>query len=179
MGPRARSYQPAGLQYQHSRLVPSQASVIMQHGFKPIAIHAEPVSRWHAATAMQSTGIATWARPSQGFHFLTAASPDLRTCSTAQGNAQPASMDTQEQALPQQQLVLHADLSAGSTAQNTDATSPLRSPSSSLYGWTPPGRPPGRRCAVVRWVLNQRALWREQRLTAQQLQYMTILGTTY
>ena len=60
-------------------------------------------------------------------------------------------------------------------AESGAATAVVASPGS-LYACTPPGRPPGRRLAIVRWVLNQRALWREGQLTPVQMQYMTILG---
>lgn len=46
-------------------------------------------------------------------------------------------------------------------------------------GWragAPPGRPPGRRAAVARWVETQRALWAEGRLTRLQLRYLSLLG---
>ena len=66
---------------------------------------------------------------------------------------------------------------AQSATAGTAATAVPSFPSGgSLYASTPPGRPPGRRLAVVRWVLNQRALWREGQLTPVQTQYMTILG---
>ena len=45
-----------------------------------------------------------------------------------------------------------------------------------LYAGAPPGRPAGRRCAVRRWVLVQRAMWHAGRFTAAQLRYMTVLG---
>lgn len=45
-----------------------------------------------------------------------------------------------------------------------------------LYVGPPPGRPAGRRCAVRRWVLVQRAMWHAGRFTAAQLRYMTVLG---
>ena len=45
-----------------------------------------------------------------------------------------------------------------------------------LYVGPPPGRPAGRRCAVKRWVLVQRAMWHAGRFTAAQLRYMTVLG---
>ena len=47
---------------------------------------------------------------------------------------------------------------------------------SPLYASTPLGRPPGRRCAMVRWVLTQRALWLDGQLSPVQMQYMAILG---
>ena len=44
------------------------------------------------------------------------------------------------------------------------------------YAKAPPGRPAGRRCAVRRWVLVQRAMWHAGRFTTAQLRYMTVLG---
>ena len=41
---------------------------------------------------------------------------------------------------------------------------------------TPPGRPPGWRLRVTRWVETQRQLWAEQRLNSNQLRYMALLG---
>ena len=41
---------------------------------------------------------------------------------------------------------------------------------------TPPGRPPGWRLRIVRWVETQRQLWSEQRLNSNQLRYMALLG---
>ena len=41
---------------------------------------------------------------------------------------------------------------------------------------TPPGRPPGWRLRVARWVETQRQLWAEQRLNTNQLRYMALLG---
>ena len=176
--PRSRSRQ-SGLQYPQSLLIPSQASAEMQHGLKPIAMHALPAPRWQAATAMQTTGAATWAWPSQGLHFLTPATTDVRASSTAQNGAGSAPSDPPmpPQVPFKQQTNLQSDGNALSTTQDLASASSARGEGSSLYARTPPGRPPGRRCAVVRWVLNQRALWHQQRLTPQQLQYMTILGT--
>lgn len=45
-----------------------------------------------------------------------------------------------------------------------------------VRGREPPGRPPGRRLAVVRWLETQRQLWAEQRLSQTQLRYMALLG---
>ncbi|CAK0786054.1 hypothetical protein CVIRNUC_009267 [Coccomyxa viridis] len=44
---------------------------------------------------------------------------------------------------------------------------------------TPPGRPPGWRLRVTRWVETQRQLWAEQRLNSNQLRYMALLGITW
>ena len=41
---------------------------------------------------------------------------------------------------------------------------------------TPPGRPPGWRLRIMRWVETQRQLWAEQRLNPSQLRYMALLG---
>ena len=43
---------------------------------------------------------------------------------------------------------------------------------------TPPGRPPGWRLRVGRWVETQRQLWAEQRLNSNQLRYMSLLGAS-
>ena len=45
-----------------------------------------------------------------------------------------------------------------------------------VRGRPAPGRPPGRRLAVVRWLETQRQLWAEQRLSQTQLRYMALLG---
>ena len=45
-----------------------------------------------------------------------------------------------------------------------------------VRGCAVPGRPPGRRLAVVRWLETQRQLWAEQRLSQSQLRYMALLG---
>jgi hypothetical protein len=45
-----------------------------------------------------------------------------------------------------------------------------------LRGRAPPGRPPGRRLAVQRWLETQRQLWAEQRLSQAQLRYLAMLG---
>ena len=45
-----------------------------------------------------------------------------------------------------------------------------------LLAGTPPGRPPGWRLRVTRWVETQRQLWAEQRLNSNQLRYMALLG---
>ena len=47
---------------------------------------------------------------------------------------------------------------------------------SRVRGRAAPGRPPGRRLAVVRWLQTQRQLWAEQRLSQSQLRYMALLG---
>ncbi|CAL8466147.1 g5683 [Coccomyxa elongata] len=48
-----------------------------------------------------------------------------------------------------------------------------------VRGRAAPGRPPGRRLAVVRWLQTQRQLWAEQRLSQSQLRYMALLGITW
>ncbi|BDA51016.1 hypothetical protein COCOBI_17-2350 [Coccomyxa sp. Obi] len=48
-----------------------------------------------------------------------------------------------------------------------------------VRGRAAPGRPPGRRLAVVRWLETQRQLWAEQRLSQSQLRYMALLGITW
>lgn len=45
-----------------------------------------------------------------------------------------------------------------------------------VRGRPAPGRPRGRRLAVVRWLETQRQLWAEQRLSQTQLRYMALLG---
>ena len=104
------------------------------------------------------------------------ATASTRVSSSANPGASSASLDEEEilKATTQQP---QSDMQT--SAQGNDATA-VAAPSGggSLYACTPPGRPPGRRLAVVRWVLNQRALWREGQLTPVQIQYMTVLGNS-
>lgn len=104
------------------------------------------------------------------------ATASTRVSSSANPGASSASLDEEEilKATTQQP---QADVQT--SAQGNDATAVAASSGGgSLYACTPPGRPPGRRLAVVRWVLNQRALWREGQLTPVQIQYMTVLGNS-
>lgn len=105
-----------------------------------------------------------------------AASASTRVSSSASGSASSASLDGARGFAGDQHTT-----SSSSAAQPEAAASAATAGSDacrggSLYACTPPGRPPGRRCAVLRWVLNQRALWREGQLTPVQMQYMAILG---
>lgn len=166
--PKVKTRHTAGLQYQQSQLLPSQASVRMQHSLKPTAIHAQPSAAcWQSATAMQPAAPARWPQLAHSLSFLG----HVQHSSTAQNGSVAAASHTSSQS------VFETPATSDTAAQQRKAVHSLGRSSSSLYACTPPGRPSGRRCAIVRWVLNQRALWREQCLTPQQLQYMTILGT--
>ena len=104
------------------------------------------------------------------------ATASTRVSSGANLGASLASLDEEEllSGASQQQQQQASDQPA---AQGSAATAVAASSGGgSLYACMPPGRPPGRRLAVVRWVLNQRALWREGQLTPVQMQYMTVLG---
>lgn len=112
--------------------------------------------------------------------FSRPASASTRMSSSANGSASSASLDDTNSAGNEQSSTSVASAEAPTT-QPEAVTSVATAGSDacrggSLYACTPPGRPPGRRCAVLRWVLNQRALWREGQLTPMQMQYMTILG---
>lgn len=103
----------------------------------------------------------------------TPAAASTRASSSASNGSSSAALDEDEE-LPssggsQQQAGVRPPAESG-------AATAVAAPPGSLYACTPPGRPPGRRLAVVRWVLNQRALWRDGQLTPVQMQYMTILG---
>ena len=112
--------------------------------------------------------------------FSRPASASTRMSSSANGSSSSASLDGANSAANEQSSTSAASAEAATT-QLEAVTSVVTAGSDacrggSLYACTPPGRPPGRRCAVLRWVLNQRALWREGQLTPIQMQYMTILG---
>lgn len=100
------------------------------------------------------------------------AAASTRVSSGANLGASSASLDEEELLSDASQQQQASDQPA---AQGTAVAA--SSGGGSLYACTPPGRPPGQRLAVVRWVLNQRALWREGQLTPVQMQYMTILGS--
>ncbi|DBA84918.1 TPA: hypothetical protein ACH3X1_005930 [Trebouxia sp. C0004] len=111
------------------------------------------------------------------------ASASTRISSNANGSSSSASLGGANSAANEQFSTPAASAEAV-TSQLEAVTSVATADSDacrggSLYACTPPGRPPGRRCAVLRWVLNQRALWREGQLTPIQMQYMTILGVTW
>ena len=115
-----------------------------------------------------------WFQPS----FARPPTASTRPSSTANGAASSASLDDTSSCSSKEQSV-SPDAEASAKSESVADAATIGSDScrgGSLYACTPPGRPPGRRCAVVRWVLSQRALWREGQLTPIQMQYMTILG---
>lgn len=108
--------------------------------------------------------------------FSRSATPSTRAASSANGSASSPSLDQEgafsDSAAQEQLNISSSDLKTAAPSSAATAGSG----GGSLYACTPPGRPPGRRLGVVRWVQNQRALWREGQLTPVQRQYMTILG---
>ena len=75
-----------------------------------------------------------------------------------------------------QTLSSHATAASPGTAPLFESAAAISVPEKALYACQPPGRPAGRRCAIRRWVLTQRALWDENQLASIQMQFMTNLG---
>ena len=162
-------------QYSHQQAMPAQATK-WQADVNPPQMYTMAHTSGRATPGPSSMLI----QPAQlQFRQLLSrpATASTRVSSGANLGASSASLDEEE--LPngasqqQQQQAGVQSVAQGSAATAVAASSG----GGSLYACTPPGRPPGRRLAVVRWVLNQRALWREGQLTPVQMQYMTILGS--
>ena len=167
--------QAAQAQFSHQQALPSQMTKWQSDVNPPSQMYTMAHSSSRASGGPSSMLVQ---QPQLQFRQLLSSRPataSTRASSSANLGASSASLDEEElltSALRQQQQ------QATSQAAAAPATAVAASSGggSSLYACTPPGRPPGRRLAVVRWVLNQRALWREGQLTPVQMQYMTILG---
>lgn len=185
--PRKLAHQPEGqpmhqqqqaiqAQYGHQQAQPAQAAK-WQSDMNPPQLYA---MAHNSARAVGGPSSMLVQQPQLQFRQLLSrpATASTRISSGANLGASSASLDEEEypNSASQQQQQQH-QAGVQSTAQGSAATAVAASSGGgSLYACTPPGRTPGRRLAVVRWVLNQRALWREGQLTPVQIQYMTILG---
>lgn len=183
--PRKLAHQPEGhsmhqqqqavqAQYSHQQALPSQ-STKWHSDVNPPQMYTMAHSSSRASLGSSSMLVQ---QPQLQFRQLLSSRPataSTRASSSANLGASSASLDEDEllNSASQQQ---HASAQAAAAPACAATAVAAASGGGSLYACTPPGRPPGRRLAVVRWVLNQRALWREGQLTPVQMQYMTILG---
>lgn len=177
--PRKLAHQPEGLhmhqqqavqpQYSHQHALPVQ-SPKWQPDMSPPHMYAMAHTLSRGSLGSPSLLVQ---QPQLQFHRQLVSRPaaaSTRASSSARNRSSSAALDKDEE-LPsgggsQQQAGVPSSAENGAVAASPG----------SLYACTPPGRPPGRRLAVVRWVLNQRALWQDGQLTPVQMQYMTILG---
>ena len=170
---------PVQVQFSHQQAQPIQSNSWQSETNQP-----QMYTMAHSATRTPSAAPSVLVKqPQLRFHqpFLQPAAALTRLYS-ADGSASSAPLDDEgasPSAAEQQQPQLESSPRASTAAAEPAAPNMAVAGSvsgGSLYACTPPGRPPGRRLSVVRWVLNQRALWREGQLTPVQMQYMTILG---
>lgn len=170
--------QPGQPQFAHKQIPVSAQSTNWQTGISSAQMYTMAHSSSSSSVVSSSMLVQ---QPQLRFQHMFArpAIGSTRTSSNANGAASSASLDDASHSDSSQQKtsVASSEAAAQPEASGGMATAgPEPCRGDSLYACTPPGRPPGRRCAVVRWVLNQRALWREGQLTPIQMQYMTILG---
>ena len=153
---------------------PATAQNLAQHSFQH-TVSAQPIFAHQVGNSLQPAGSLPVARSKPSWRQLsTSASSHAQASAARNSNVQPGPEQTGKENGAFQQAHVQPGKGGASSADNvsTNQSTSLHS----LYACTPPGRPPGRRIAIVRWVLNQRALWRDEQLTPQQLQYMTNLG---
>ncbi|DBB12200.1 TPA: hypothetical protein ACH3X3_006306 [Trebouxia sp. C0006] len=170
---------------QQPRFAHKQVPISAQSTWQAEVSSAHMYTLAHTASGGIACSSMTVQQPQLHFQptFPRPASASTRLATSANGSASSASLDGANSAANEQSSTSAASAEAA-TPQLEVVTSVATAGSDacrggSLYACTPPGRPPGRRCAVLRWVLNQRALWREGQLTPIQMQYMTILGVTW
>lgn len=163
-------------QFSHQQALPAQSSKWQSDVNPPPQMYTMAHSSSRASGGPSSMLV----QPQLQFRHLLSSRPataSTRASSSPNLGASSASLDEEEllpSASPQQQQQASSQAAAAPVCAATAVAA--SSGGGSLYACTPPGRPPGRRLAVVRWVLNQRALWREGQLTPVQIQYITILG---
>lgn len=155
---------------------PAAAQTLGPHSFQQ-TVSAQPIFAHQAGSTLQPAGSLPVPGSAHSWRQLStsaSASSHLQASAGLSSNVQPGPQQTGDEDRSYQQAHVQPGTEGVSSA---DSTSTNQSTSlHSLYAGNPPGRPPGRRIAIVRWVLNQRALWRDEQLTPHQLHYITALG---